>query len=95
MTARKLSQKERDRRIDAALAAGRYQIMSRYTANGTAMVVLSFCDPAGGPCDVCGADKPGGEGCFSVMTTEASLSAGPGSAVEPKARAGIRDIGHT
>ena len=70
-SARKISRAERERRTDAALAEGRYRIMSRYTANGTDMVVLSFCNLTNGRCDVCGGDKPGCEGCFSLTTRAA------------------------
>jgi hypothetical protein len=67
-SAGKFSRAERERRTDAALAEGRYRIMSRYSANGTDMVVLSFCHLTHGRCDVCGSVKPGREGCFSLTT---------------------------
>jgi hypothetical protein len=69
-SAPKISRPERERRTDAALAGGRYRIMSRYTANGSDMVVLSFCNFTNGRCDVCdgGGGKPGCEGCFSLTT---------------------------
>jgi hypothetical protein len=62
----KVSQPERERRIDAAIAEGRYRILSRYHASGTDMEILTFCNIVNGCCDVCGADKIGGEGCFSL-----------------------------
>jgi hypothetical protein len=63
----KFSQSERERRIDAALAEGRYRVMSRYPAgDGTDMAVLALCHITNGHCDVCGADKIGGEGCVSL-----------------------------
>jgi hypothetical protein len=64
--AREFSKAEIESRTDAALAEGRYQIMSRYPANGTDMVVLSFCNFTNGRCDVCGGDKPGCKKCFSL-----------------------------
>jgi hypothetical protein len=72
--ARKISQAERDRQIDAALAEGRYRISSRYTANGIDMVVLFFCNFTNGRCDVCGGDgdKPGCTGCFSLTMAVAT-----------------------
>jgi hypothetical protein len=61
----KFSPKERERRTDAALAEGRYQISNHYSANdptgpGVVEVVnLRFCNIVNGRCEVCGAKQYG------------------------------------
>jgi hypothetical protein len=54
----RVSQKERDHRIDVALAEGRYRITSRYSANGLDVTNLMFCNLVNGRCEVCGARPP-------------------------------------
>ena len=71
--AHKISRAEQERRTDAALAEGRYRIMNRYSATGTDMVNLSFCNLTNGCCDVCGGIKPGCEGCFSLTMSAVCL----------------------
>lgn len=65
----KFSNRERDDRTDAAFAAGHY----RATGTHCEMATLYFCNVIHGRCDVCGADRVGGVGCFSMLVPTSRL----------------------
>ena len=54
----KFSRAERDRRTDAALAAGRYRITGHCSTTAVEVVNLHICNVVNGRCEVCGA-RPG------------------------------------
>lgn len=86
------SRKECERRTDAAFAAGRYCVAKSYMAGATAMANLWFCKIVDGRCDVCGADKIGGEGCFSMLVHASCLP--PDKIIEGEARGLERELEH-
>ena len=55
----KFSPKERERRVDAALAEGRYRITGHYSAGAVEVVKLFVCNVVNGRCEVCGAKQHG------------------------------------